>query len=307
MNIVVLRRKKGCSGLVTLCQKKLALVVVGFFVIMPGLLLFAGYQIGVAHMKANPDDLTLAVQSELDNQRLVLSEVTQKAEENLDALALRLGKLQAHVIRLDALGQRLTNMAKLDNGEFDFENPPAQGGPEVHKGSPLQVNDFVAALNELSVQLDDRSKQLGVLETLIMNRNLQAEVMPTGRPVSRGWLSSYFGLRTDPFSGRRVHHSGIDFAGKLGSDVVAVAAGVVQYSGKRSGYGNLVEINHGNGYVTRYGHNLKNLVTVGQTIKKGEIIAKMGTTGRSTGPHVHFEVLVNDRAVDPKKYIHASR
>jgi len=211
------------------------------------------------------------------------------------------------VIRLDALGQRLTNMAKLDNGEFDFENPPAQGGPEVHKGDPLQVNDFVAALNDLSVQLDDRSKQLGVLETLIMNRNLQAEVMPTGRPVSRGWLSSYFGLRTDPFSGRRVHHSGVDFAGKLGSDVVAVAAGVVQYSGKRSGYGNLVEINHGNGYVTRYGHNLKNLVNVGQTIKKGEVIAKMGTTGRSTGPHVHFEVMVNDRAVDPKKYIHAAR
>jgi len=307
MNIVVLRRKKGCSGLVTLCQKKLALVLVGFFVIMPGLLLFAGYQIGVAHMKANPDDLTLAVQSELDSQRLVLSEVTQQAEENLNALALRLGKLQAHVIRLDALGQRLTNMAKLDNGEFDFENPPAQGGPEVPKGSPLQVNDFITALNDLSVQLDDRSKQLGVLETLIMNRNLQAEVMPTGRPVSRGWLSSYFGLRTDPFSGRRVHHSGIDFAGKLGSDVVAVAAGVVQYSGKRSGYGNLVEINHGNGYVTRYGHNLKNLVNVGQTVKKGEVIAKMGTTGRSTGPHVHFEVMVNDRAVDPKKYIHASR
>ena len=307
MNIVVLRRKKGCSGLVTLSQKNLALVVMGFFVLVPALLLFAGYQIGVAHMKANPDDLTLAVQSELDSQRLALSEVTLKAEENLNALALRLGKLQAHVIRLDALGQRLTNMAKLDKGEFDFENPPAQGGPEVHKGSPLQVPDFVAALNDLSFQLDDRSKQLGVLETLIMNRNLQAEVMPTGRPVSRGWLSSYFGLRTDPFSGRRVHHSGVDFAGKLGSDVVSVAAGVVQYSGKRSGYGNLVEVNHGNGYVTRYGHNLKNLVNVGQTVKKGEVIAKMGTTGRSTGPHVHFEVMVNDRAVDPKKYIHAAR
>ena len=306
MNIVVLRRKKGCSGLVTLCQKKLAFIVVGFFVVMPTVLLFAGYQIGVAHMKANPDDLTLAVQSELDSQRLVLSEVTLKAEENLNALALRLGKLQAHVIRLDALGQRLTNMAKLDKGEFDFDSPPAQGGPEVHKGSPLQVPDFVSALNDLSLQLDDRSKQLGVLETLIMNRNLQAEVMPTGRPVSRGWLSSYFGLRTDPFSGRRVHHSGVDFAGKLGSDVVSVAAGVVQFSGKRSGYGNLVEVNHGNGYVTRYGHNLKNMVSVGQTIKKGEVIAKMGTTGRSTGPHVHFEVMVNDRAVDPKKYIHAA-
>ncbi len=260
-------------------------------------------------MKANPDDLTIAVQAELDNQRLKLAEVTQKAEENLNALALRLGKLQAHVIRLDALGSRLTNMAKLDNGEFDFDHPPAQGGPvaEVQQSSAMQVPDFITALNDLSAQLDDRNKQLSVLETMIMNRNLQAEVMPTGRPIERGWLSSYFGLRTDPFTGRRVHHAGVDFAGKLGSDVVVVAAGVVTYSARRSGYGNMVEVNHGNGYVTRYGHNLKNLVNVGQTVKKGEVIAKMGTTGRSTGPHVHFEVMVNGRHVNPKQYIHASR
>lgn len=282
--------------------------MVGFLVAMPAALLYTGYELGKSHMQANPDDLTLAVQAELDTQRLQLAEVTQKAEENLNALALRLGKLQAHVIRLDALGSRLTNMAKLDKGEFDFESPPAQGGPvaDLQQSSMMQVPDFVAALNDLSAQLDDRNKQLSVLETMIMNRNLQAEVMPTGRPIARGWLSSYFGMRTDPFSGRRVHHAGVDFAGKLGSDVVAVAAGVVTFSGRRSGYGNLVEINHGNGYMTRYGHNLKNLVNVGQTIKKGELIAKMGTTGRSTGPHVHFEVIVNGRHVDPKRYIHAS-
>lgn len=308
MNIVLLRRKKGCTGLVTLCQKKLSLLIVSFLIVMPVALLYAGYQLGTAHMKANPDDLTMAVQSELDAQRMKLADATRKAEENLNALALRLGQLQAHVIRIDALGQRLTSMAKLDKGEFDFENPPAQGGPVSDaQSTPLEVPDFIAALNELSVQLDDRSKQLSVLETMLMTRNLQAEVMPNGRPVSRGWLSSYFGQRTDPFTGRRVHHSGVDFAGKLGSDVVAVAAGVVTYSGKRSGYGNLVEINHGNGYSTRYGHNLKNLVAVGQTIKKGEIVAKMGTTGRSTGPHVHFEVMINGHAVNPKKYIHASR
>ena len=307
MNIVVLRRKtKGCSGLVTLCQKKMAALAAVFVIVVPALLVFAGYQIGVAHSKANPDELSMTVQNELQFQREQLTEVTQKAEENLNALALRLGKLQAHVIRLDALGQRLTHMAKLDKGEFDFDNPPAQGGPEnAQTGSAIKVPDFISALNSLSAQLEDRDKQLDVLETMLMSRNLQAEVMPTGRPVSRGWLSSYFGIRTDPFSGRRVHHSGVDFAGKLGSDVVAVAAGVVTYSGRRSGYGNLVEINHGNGYTTRYGHNLKNLVTVGQTVKKGEVIAKMGTTGRSTGPHVHFEVMVNGRAVNPKKYIHA--
>jgi len=171
----------------------------------------------------------------------------------------------------------------------------------------MGVPDFVKSLHELTAQLEDRAQQMGVLETMIMTRNLQAEVMPTGRPITRGWLSSYFGLRTDPFTGRRVHHSGIDFAGKLGSDIVSVAAGVVTYSGKRSGYGNLVEVNHGNGYVTRYGHCKENLVRVGQTIKKGQVIAKMGTTGRSTGPHVHFEVMRNGRHVDPKRYIHASR
>ncbi|MDH5777769.1 MAG: M23 family metallopeptidase, partial [Gammaproteobacteria bacterium] len=204
---------------------------------------------------------------------------------------------------------RLTKMAKLDKGEFNFDKPPAQGGPvssDSH-GNSMSVPDFIKSLNELSGQIKDRSQQLSVLETMMMTRNLQAEVIPTGRPITRGWLSSYFGIRTDPFTGRRVHHSGVDFAGKEGSDVVSVAAGVVTFSGKRSGYGNLVEINHGNGYFTRYGHNKQNAVKVGQTVKKGEVVAIMGTTGRSTGPHVHFEVMRNGRQVDPKRYIHATR
>jgi murein DD-endopeptidase MepM/ murein hydrolase activator NlpD len=307
MNIVFLRRKQGCTGLVTLSQRKFFMLAVGLFVVIPGFTLYSGYQMGLSHMKAHPDDLSIAVESELDTQRLRLADVTRKAEENLNALALRLGTLQAHVIRLDALGQRLTTMAKLDKGEFDFDSPPAQGGPvEADAGTAITVPDFVGSLNDLSVQIEDRSKQLAVLETMLMSRNLQAEVMPTGRPVNRGWLSSFFGIRTDPFTGLRVHHSGVDFAGKLGSDVVTVAAGVVNFAGKRSGYGNLVEINHGNGYMTRYGHNLENLVKVGETVKKGQIISKMGTSGRSTGPHVHFEVIVNGQTVNPRKYINAT-
>jgi len=279
--------------------------------ILPAGFMVAGYYLGTANSQTSPDELSLALQSELETQRLTIQEATRSAEENMDALALRLGKLQSHVIRLDALGQRLTTMAKLEKGEFDFSHPPAQGGPEEHAegvvpGS-MVVPDFIQALNQLADQLDDRSQQLAVLEEMMMNRNLEAEVLPAGRPITRGWLSSYFGIRNDPFTGRRVHHSGIDFAGKMGSDVVAVAAGVVTYAGRRSGYGNLVEINHGKGYSTRYGHNSKILVKLGQTVKKGEIISKMGTSGRSTGPHVHFEVLHNGRSVNPIKYIHASR
>lgn len=310
MNIVVLRRKKGCSRLLTLDKNRLTAMFSGLFIILPAAFLFAGYQLGVAHMQASPDDLTLAMQSEMEAQRLKIEAATRSAEENMDALALRLGKLQAHVIRLDALGQRLTSMAKLDNGEFNFDRPPAQGGPEsASKDSitAIGVSDFLKSLDELSNQLKDRDQQLSVLEDMMMNRNLEAEVVPAGRPVNRGWLSSYYGKRTDPFTGRPAHHEGVDFAGKLGSDVVAVAAGVVTYAGKRSGYGDLVEINHGKGYVTRYGHNSEINVKVGETVKKGQIVAKMGSSGRSTGPHVHFEVLYNGRAVNPLKYIHASR
>lgn len=309
MNIILLKRKKGSTGLVTLNKTKTAAVLLAVFVMLPATFLYSGYKLGIQYMQANPDDLTIAMQIEMDGQRLKIDEVTKNAEENMNALALRLGKLQAHVIRLDALGSRLTSMAKLDGGEFNFSQSPAQGGPVAASelSAEMQVPDFMTSLKNLSQQLDDRNQQLSVLETLMMNRNLQAEVMPAGRPITRGWLSSYFGIRTDPFNGRRVHHKGVDFAGKMGSDVVSVAAGVVTYSAKRSGYGNLVEINHGNGYSTRYGHSSELLVQVGDTVKKGQKVAKMGTSGRSTGPHVHFEVLLNGRAVNPKKYIHASR
>ena len=136
-----------------------------------------------------------------------------------------------------------------------------------------------------------------------MNKSLHERVMPSGKPVDEGWLSSKYGKRNDPFTGKQDFHKGLDFAGKKGADVLAVGDGVVSWSGKRSGYGNLIEINHGNGYVTRYGHNQRHLVEVGDTVKKGQQVAMMGSTGRSTGPHVHFEVLHNGKRVNPAKYM----
>jgi len=158
-------------------------------------------------------------------------------------------------------------------------------------------------IDRLDKRVQLRDSQLSALENVILARDLKKQIHPEGRPVNQGFISSYFGEREDPFTGREAYHKGVDFAGSAGEDVVAVAAGVVTWSGERSGYGNLVEINHGDGYVTRYAHNERTLVKVGDTVKRGETIALMGSTGHSTGPHVHFEVLRNGRQVDPLSFI----
>ncbi|MDH3325797.1 MAG: M23 family metallopeptidase [Gammaproteobacteria bacterium] len=275
-------------------------------------LLSAVFYYGMQHgsQEAEPDVMVMVMQKELNNYQKSLIEIQRNSEENMNALAVRLGEVKSHVIRLDALGQRLIEKAKLEKGEFDFENEPAQGGPEKkggERGETMSVPDFLVTLDELSKRMDHSSLQLSVLESMIMNRELHDEVYPAGRPIKRGWISSYFGYRTDPFNGRRARHDGIDLAGKQGSEVIAVASGVVTWAGKRYGYGNLVEINHGNGYVTRYGHNDLVEVKIGDAVKKGETIARMGSTGRSTGPHVHFEVHKNGKVVDPMRYVRASR
>ena len=197
-------------------------------------------------------------------------------------------------------------MAGIDKTEFDFENTPALGGPETVSNKVIELDELTQAIDQLTLQLDDRENQLVVMENLVLNENLQKEVEPSGRPIIKGWLSSYFGMRTHPISGRREMHKGIDFAGKMGGPVIAVAKGVVTYAGKRYNYGNLVEIAHGNGVVTRYAHSSKILVSVGDTVEKGFQIAEIGSSGRSTGPHVHFEVLKNGREINPVRFIRAS-
>jgi murein DD-endopeptidase MepM/ murein hydrolase activator NlpD len=243
-------------------------------------------------------------QDELRLQRTELSRARESARNHLDALTLRVGQMQAQLLRLNALGERLVRQADIDGDEFSFDELPAVGGPQQAGALPsIEMSDFLAALDELALEMDDREQKLSVLETLLMERNLRERVMPSGRPVESGWLSSKFGKRADPFTGKQEQHRGVDFAGKQGTGVVAVGAGVVTWSGRRSGYGNLVEINHGNGYVTRYAHNSEQLVKAGDSVSKGQLIARMGSTGRSTGPHVHFEVLHNGKAVNPSKYL----
>lgn len=242
------------------------------------------------------------------SQQHEIDALQQEANTRLQALTVRLAALQAGMLRIDAVGERVTRMAKLDTGEFDFSQPPAVGGPEGDPiGDAVAPPSFVSSIDRLGRQIADRQQQLEVLESLLANRKLSKEVSLGGWPIKKGWVSSHYGYRTDPFTGKKAWHGGIDFAGKRGSPVMAVATGVVTWASKRYGYGNLVEINHGNGLVSRYGHNEKLLVHVGDVVKKGQTIALMGSTGRSTGPHVHFEVYKNGRPVNPDSYIRASR
>jgi murein DD-endopeptidase MepM/ murein hydrolase activator NlpD len=241
----------------------------------------------------------------LQQQETEIIRARNSAEDNLDVLTMRLGRLKAQMLRLDILGERLVQTSILDEDEFDFNMQPPVGGPHITSSlSAMTVPDFLGMLDELVVTVKDRKTKLMALEQIIMNRSLHERIIPSGLVVENGLLSSKYGKRIDPFTGKQEHHKGIDISSKEGSSILAVADGVVTWSGDRTGYGKLVEINHGNGYVTRYGHNKKNLVKTGDAIRKGDAVALMGSTGRSTGPHVHIEVLHDGKQVNPNKYLH---
>jgi len=268
----------------------------------------AGYYAN-GHSGLLPESLMTRWHAEIKAQRLELAEARSSAEQNTRALARRMAELNAQMMRLDAAGERMVKVADLDPREFNFNRPPALGGPETQElaDSSVQSDPLLQSIERFESQLSARERQMRVLEDLLMASRMQHAVMPSGWPVLNGFVSSLFGFRTDPFTGRRAFHEGVDFAGAEGSGVIAVGAGLISFAGERSGYGSLVEINHGNGYVTRYGHNRAVLVKAGDTVRKGQRVALMGSSGRSTGPHVHFEVLLNGSPVNPSQFIQASR
>jgi murein DD-endopeptidase MepM/ murein hydrolase activator NlpD len=300
MNIIFYSRRAGGARQLELLRPAPILAA--------GLVLTAVFGLGMLAGRSSgtglPELAVTKLEGELAAQRAELTTVEAEAQQNLDALAVRLGQLNAHVIRLDALGRSLVKKADLEEGEFDFSEPPPQGGPDTDlPGLSVESRELSAMLDELALKIDDRAAKLGVLDRVLARREIYDQQQPEGRPIRSGWLSSYYGKRADPFTGKQKFHHGVDFAGTAGSEVLSVAAGVVTYAGERQNYGNMVEVNHGNGLVTRYGHAEDTLVEVGETVTKGQPVALMGSTGRSTGPHVHFEVLKNGRKVNPLKYV----
>lgn len=268
-----------------------------------------GYQVGQESEARSVRGAALdGLQDELQGQAEEFEELQELAERRLQAMTLSLAELQARITRLDALGQHLTAMADLEQGEFDFSRVPALGGPLAGEFSvEFDSGELSAELDQFEARLNDREQQLGILESLLSNRILQDQRRLTGQPIAKGWISSGYGKRTDPFTGKQAMHHGIDFAGQEGSDILAVAAGVVTWAGRRPGYGEMVEVSHGDGFVTRYSHNKQNLVEPGDFVRKGETIALMGSSGRSTGAHVHYEVYKHGRSVDPSSYLARTR
>lgn len=232
-------------------------------------------------------------------------ENTDTAEQDSsvsDFYARQLGGLQAETIRLRMFSERLAEVAGFDTGNFSLDEHPGQGGID-QDGSPLSSEALDRGIQQLSEELRNQQEALAALEQYLLTEDTIAASIPTGNPVEDGWVSSFYGYRIDPFNGKKTFHEGLDIAGKTGSDVLAVAEGIVTWVGERGGYGGLVEVDHGNGYVTRYAHNKTIKVKKGDRVAKGETLALMGSTGRSTGPHVHFEVLRDGQHVNPYNFI----
>ncbi len=301
MNVIFLSRRDGKARHLNLAHP-VTLVLVTIL----GLTLLAStFAIGLTLGQRSMARLALAnPTAALHAEQAQIAALRTQLQDKVDGLAMRLGLLDAHVIRLDALGKRLTQMANINSHEFDFDTDPPLGGSESDGvGRGAQVFDLSAMIEQLSRRIDSRSAQFSALENVIVGRQLSAEIKPSGRPVRDGYISSYFGERMDPFNGEEAFHKGVDFASDAGTDVLAVASGIVTWAGRREGYGNLVEVNHGNGLVTRYAHASKTLVSVGDKVERGQAVAEVGSTGRSPGPHVHFEVLKDGRQINPMGYV----
>lgn len=244
------------------------------------------------------------MQAQLDQQALDLAQARDEAQREVNAIAARVGELQAQANRLNALGDRLTRVGKLKDGEFNFGELPGQGGSESAEDVP--TGDLLSSLEALQAQFDDSGRQLSVIEALLFDQKLESKRTPAGMPAP-GYISSGYGGRSDPFGRGRAHHLGIDIDANTGDPVTAAAEGVISFSGVRRGYGNVVEIDHGNGYKTLYAHNSANLVRAGDIVRAGQQIAKVGSTGRSTGSHLHFEVKLDGRQVNPRQYLEKVR
>ncbi len=297
---IILLREKGAARALALSRRSAAAALVTMLTAV----LLGGYFLAdrLAGPRVDPETV-VQWRERLEAQQTQVETLRQRAAAQSQAVGRQLAQMQARLLRMEALGARVTEVAGLEEGEFSFDEPAPQGGPVAETFGGQDFSDLKASMDELSAGLKVRESELEILESMLLDRDIQEAKVIAGRPVTWGWMSSKYGKRLDPFTGESAWHAGVDFAGKDRSDVIAVAGGVVTHASKRYGYGLMVEITHGDGYVTRYGHHAEILVSVGDIVKRGDVIGRMGSSGRSTGPHVHFEVLKDGKSVDPTRYV----
>lgn len=294
MNIILFTKLGGHSAALRLNHARCYLPLVMIFVLLCGALIQMGYQLG------KTDTISGLQRDEVAGN----ASDPGLAQAEINTLAQRIGLMRVQVQRLDALGRRLSQIAGINPNEFNLDTAPAIGGPKAHlvvEAPTLGV--LQQALEQLAHFIDIREQHLNALDGLLWSHGFTAPHFSFGEPAVQAYVSSGFGSRNDPFTGLMDFHNGVDFAGRAGTSVVAAADGVVSWVGAREGYGLLVEIDHSNGLVTRYGHARRALVRNGEVVSKGQVIALMGSSGRSTGPHVHFEVLQAGVAIDPAPYL----
>ncbi len=301
MNVILVSGKLAKARTITLGLPQLAMLGIGAFItvtLLAGLMNYFTLRFAA--------DLKLPYVHELlvSTQRQQNEKTQSYLRENLNAMAIRLGQMQAQLLRLDTLGERLAKLAGFKPQDLMFDQAPGRGGAVSSIPSQdISLGDFTKQLDLLTRQLEDRGDKLGVLDSLFTLDSAKKKLVPTMLPVEGGWYSSNYGWRIDPFNGQRAFHEGIDFMAEKGTPIMAAAGGVVVYSAFHPQYGNMIEIDHGNGLITRYAHASKRLVKVGDVVLRGAEIAEVGMTGRATGTHLHFEVRQNGAPQNPKQFL----
>ncbi len=307
MNIIVISQRQGQAVRRSLHSPRHFLALGAVVSLALAVAVGAGYAAGRWQAASG---YIAAWQARLADQHESLAQVREESRNEISALSAELAELQSRMTRIDALGRKLISSSSIDAEEFDFGAVPGRGGPHAAaaRGHPEErAPELWSSIEELGERMDQRERQLGVLEDVLSRRKLAAASVPQGEPIGDGWMSSSYGYRKDPFSGEKAWHDGVDFAGRAGSPIHAIGAGVVTYAGERWGYGKLVEITHSDGYVTRYGHNEQIEAEEGQVVRRGDRVATMGSSGRSTGPHVHLEVIKDGESVNPWSFVQAER
>ena len=308
MKIILLRDSATKKGVVCVSGNKLIAGGIFTLFVLPLVVgLFSYWVVASIDRSLNPfvdPDYRIAVETRVNEQESQIVKTRNFVRQHMDVLGSQIGSLQAQVSRINAVEQRIAESSGIDLSDFRFAEDPPIGGTDSAADMDSEEIDIENAITAIEQELAIRESELAAVDFLLSRNSLKTRQTPAGWPVQKGWVSSSFGNRMHPMTGKKQFHRGVDIPGKLGADVLAVADGVVVRSERKKNYGWLVEIDHGDDYTTLYSHNRINHVTEGQTVVKGQRIAEIGSTGRSTGPHVHFEVKKAKRNINPIKYLY---